>query len=429
MLITLTDDQRTSLGDDLLQRFLRYVQIDSTAVKANPTSTDPSSPGQIEMLRLLKRELSGLPGLSDIEIAGRYLYATLPASPGAVGPPIGLLAHVDTSYEVSGKGVKPVVIREYDGSEIRFPDNPDLVLSPDDSDCPVLREFKGKTIITASGTTNLGADDKCGVADIMALVKFLLEHPEWPHPELRLVFTTDEEIGHGVEHIDYSRLPKYCYTVDGAGPGEIECESFDASEATLVFNGRVFHPGQQGYKRLVNAAVAAARFATLLPATEAPESTTGWDGFFYVTDISGTCAEAKITLIMRDFTEAALARRAEVLTRIKDTVLATTPDLAVELTIKPQYSNMRRYVDQHPASMELLRAAVIDAELTPKEIPIRGGTDGCALSKNGHPCPNIFAGEFNFHSLTEFAVLEVMVSAVETMLHLCRRWAEHEAAA
>ncbi len=361
---------RGFLREQARGRFLRYVRANTKSDESS--ATHPSTSCQWDLLRMLEQECRDL-GLADVNVGDAgYVYATLPARPGTACEPFGLLAHVDTSPEQPGDGVKPVLHKQWDGSAIRFEDAPDLALTP--KDCPELAHFKGDTIITASGGTLLGADDKAGVAEIMAAVAALRHFKDLPHGEVRVCFTSDEEVGAGTVGIDLSRLPKYCYTMDGGFPGELEAECFDAWKVELRFRGIGVHPGYAKGK-LVNAATSAARFLAELPESETPERTAGREGFYYVYDLSAGCDQAKVGLIVRDFEAPANQARIARLQDLARTFEARYPGLAVQVEAREQYRNMREIIKDHPRVVELAYAApdYADEYTTVFDAPVRFG--------------------------------------------------------
>ncbi len=330
-------------------------------------------------------------------------------------------AHVDTSPSESGNGVAPVLHENYDGGPISFPKNPGLVLSPAEE--PELLEFRGDAVITGSGDTLLGADDKAGVAEIMAALAALVRFPGLAHPELRIVFTPDEEIGRGTDGIDLKRLGTYGYTMDGGMVGELEDECFNAHKAVLVFKGRNIHPGYAKNK-MINAVAIAARFIASLPEAESPEHTEKREGFFHLVDLRGDENEARAVLIVRDFEAGENARRVELLRRQTAVFQVRYPGLEIELTATEQYRNMNEVLARHPALVEKARRAMAAAGIEVIRKAIRGGTDGARLSFMGMPTPNVFAGGMRFHSKSEWIPVSGLQKAAETIVHLCRLWAE-----
>lgn len=411
----------------VLERFLRYVQIDTRADAE--VASSPSTPGQLVLLDLLADELRAM-GAHDVERdAHGYVMATLPATPGAAPgtPTIGFVAHVDTSPEMSGTGVKPLVHRAWDGRDLVLPDAPDAVLRA--SDQPELAAQIGHDIVTASGTTLLGSDDKAGVAEIMAAAQFLLEHPELPHGPIRIGFTPDEEIGRGADHFDVARFGAACaYTLDGGNVGELEMESFSANLAVVTFQGFNTHPGYAKGK-MVSAIRMAAAFIDSLPRDLSPEETDGYDGFLhpYQVDASVDCTTVKV--LLRDFSTPALADKARLVERLAADAAARFPGGRAEVVVQTQYRNMREVLDRHPDVVERAAEAMRRAGLAVVRKPIRGGTDGSRLSFMGLPTPNLFAGEHNFHSRLEWTSVQDLEAAVRVIVQLCQVWAEAPPAA
>ena len=409
------------LRQEALERFLRYVQVDTRSDENCDRS--PSSDGQLELAGMIAAELGALDmGAVELDRHG-YLYAVLPASRGTSGPAITFCAHLDTSPSESGAGVRPVRHPDYDGGEIRFGDAPDLVLCPAMS--PELLKFKGDDIITAGGTTLLGADDKAGLAEIMAALAAFRRFERLVHPELRIVFTPDEEIGRGADRIDMTRLGRFGYTLDGGLTGELETECFDARGAHLVFYGRNIHPGY-AKDRMINAAAIAARWVAALPEAQTPEHTEGREGFWHLLQIEGDENTAHLRMILRDFEKARNQGRIDLLEQLNRTFELRYQGLRIELKIKDQYRNMHAVLEQHPRVVALAEQAIAAAGLTVIRKPIRGGTDGARLCFMGLPCPNIFAGGLMFHSKTEWIPVSALQKASEVVVHLCRLWAHAE---
>lgn len=406
----------------VLDRFLRYVTYDTQSDEAS--ATYPSTAKQLVLLRDLAAELQAL-GLTDAAIDEfGYVTATIPATPAKAGvPAIGFLAHVDTSPEMPGANVKPIVHRRYDGRDLVLPDDPTAVLRL--ADDPALADQLGHDIVTASGTTLLGADDKAGVAEIMTAAAWLVAHPEIPHGPIRIGFTPDEEVGRGTDHFDVARFGAlYAYTLDGGVRGEIEVESFSADAMTVTFHGRNTHPGY-AKGRMINAIKIAAAFIDRLPHDAlSPETTSGYDGFVHPYVIQAGVERTSVRLIVRDFVTAGLKEKAALLERLAREAAAGYPGASVEFAVEQQYRNMKEVLDRHPAIAEHAREAIRRAGLEPRTQPIRGGTDGCRLSFMGLPAANLFAGEHNFHSRLEWVSAQDMEKAVEVIVHLCRIWAE-----
>ncbi len=405
------------LRQDAGARFLRYVQINTTSDEKS--GTHPSSSVQWNLARRLEIELGEL-GLNQILVDDAcYVYATLPASEGGAAVPITFCAHLDPSPSESGADVKPIRHANYDGGALTFPDNPELTLSPTDS--PELRDCIGHTIITAAGTTLLGADDKAGIAEIMAALAAFREFPQLRHPELRIVFTPDEEIGEGADGITMEALGTYGYTMDGGDIGELENECFDAMRATLVFHGHNVHPGK-AKNRMRNAAAIAARFLTALPEYDTPEHTELREGFWHLTEIQGHENRALFSIIIRDFEHARNEQRVQLLRDLITAFETQYPGLRIELDIKKQYQNMHDVLQHHPEVTQKAAEAIRLAGLTVKTNAIRGGTDGARLSFKGMPTPNIFSGGMLVHSKKEWISELALQKAAEVILHLCRLW-------
>jgi tripeptide aminopeptidase len=401
----------------VLDRFLRYVTVDT---RADERSTSwPSTPGQLALAEDLVAELHSL-GIADADVdANGYVMATVPATPGLEDvPAIGLIAHVDTSPEMPGDNVTPLVHRTWSGGDIALPDAPDAVLRP--SEDPALAACVGHDIVTASGLTLLGGDDKAGVAEIMTAAEHLMRHHDLPHGRIRIGFTPDEEIGRGADRFDVDRFgAAYAYTLDGGAPGELEYESFSANAMTVTFRGFNAHPGY-AKGRMVNAIKLAAAFIGRLPADLSPETTDGYQGFVHPYVVNASVDQTSVRLLLRDFRTVALDDYAALVRRLAREAVAGHPRATVEFKIEESYRNMREILDQHPAAVTRARAALTRTGLTPLERPIRGGTDGSRLSFMGLPTPNLFAGEHNFHSRLEWVSRQEMEKAVEVIVEICR---------
>jgi tripeptide aminopeptidase len=405
--------------DSLLERFLRYVRVDTQADEAS--STYPSSPGQLELGRVLAEELRAL-GLRDASQDERgIVLATIPATPGHSAPTIAWIAHVDTSPETSGRGVKPVVHRPYDGGDIVLPGDPSKVLRAADN--PELARLKGQTIITTDGTTLLGGDDKAGVAVIVEAAAQLLARPEVPHGPIRVCFTCDEEVGHGVDHVDLGKLGAVAgYTLDGGGVGEIDNETFSADLAVVTVRGVNIHPSiAKG--RMVNALRVAGTFLDRLPRTgQSPETTEGREGFLHPYRIEGGVAEVALRILLRDFDTPRLAERAEALRELARSVVAEHPQARIDVAVSKQYRNMADGLRREPRAVALAQEAMRRAGVEPKLTIVRGGTDGSRLTELGLPTPNLSTGEHNIHSPLEWTCLEEMATAVRVLIELARVW-------
>ena len=398
-----------TLAPDLLERFQRYVRVDTQS--SPDTGAEPSTPGQLELGRLLVEELHAI-GLGDAAMdEGGFTFATLPGG----RPVVGLLAHVDTTPEVPGAGVEPIVHRGYDGGAIELP-REGTVLDPEAM--PVLAAKRGHDIVTSSGDTLLGADDKAGVAEIMAAVAHLAAHPELPRPTLRVGFTPDEEIGLGATRFDLERFGASCaYTLDGSQPGELQDETFSAVGVTVTFRGVDVHPGWATGK-LVNATRLAGRFLTALPPELTPEATRDREGFVHVHDVGATTARAVLKLIVRDFDDELLERHVALVRRTAEAVAAD-----VEVEVSRQYSNMRRHLEAVPEVVDRAAQAIRAEGLDVVRVPIRGGTDGSILTARGLPTPNLFTGGHEYHSKREWASVQDMASAAAVIVRLAEAWA------
>jgi tripeptide aminopeptidase len=418
-----TSDLAGELAADVLARFDRYVRIDTQAVRDRTGC--PSSPGQLDLAWLLVTELIEIGVRNATLDENGYVTATLPASGGEAGreaPVIGLLAHVDVSPDAPAAGVEPIVHREYDGGVIRLPRG-GTVLDPS-----TMRELSGKEgedVVTSSGDTLLGADDKAGIAEIMAAVAYLAGHPEVGRPTVRIAFTPDEEIGLGAELFDVEAFGAKCaYTMDGSTIGELQDETFSAVEVRIRITGVDVHPGYATGK-LVNAARLAGRIVAGLPsATLTPESTSGREGFIHVYELTGSSGEAEIRAIVRDFDDDLLADHVRVLREIAEDVVGSEPTASMELDVTPQYPNMRKYLEDFPEIVEAAETAIRAEGLELIRKPIRGGTDGSRLSAMGLPTPNIFAGGHEFHSVREWVSVRDMAAAAAVIVRLAGVWAD-----
>jgi tripeptide aminopeptidase len=420
----LDEEAAQAFAQAVEERFLRYVQIDTTSDAA--TATVPSTPGQFDLLRMLETELRAM-GAADVTLTENgFLFATLPATvPEAAQediPVIAYLAHVDTVPGIGGELVTPRVHRAYDGQPILFPEDDQLVLSPESS--PYLAQKIGHDIVTASGGSVLGADDKSGVAIIMTMAGHLLGHPEIVHGEIRLVFTPDEEIGTGIGNIDLSLLNAgYAYTLDGGEVGEVVYETFSADQANVKITGVSTHPGHAKGK-MVNALLYAAKFAVMLPqSTRTPETTDGREGFIHLTNIEGTAAEATLHYILRDFELDGLAAHGELLLSVCDAVQRSDPRLKVECTITPQYRNMRYWLEEDMRPVNLAVQAMHGLGIEPICPPVRGGTDGSQLTAMGVSTPNLFTGMQEYHSPLEWVSVQDMAQAAQLLVRLSEIWA------
>ncbi|HWZ34745.1 MAG TPA: peptidase T [Mucilaginibacter sp.] len=408
-------------GFTVTERFLRYVTIDT---QSDPSSkTFPSTQKQKNLGNLLVNELLEI-GVTDAHLDEfGYVYATIPANTDKSNVPvICFCSHMDTSPDCSGENVRPIIHKNYDGADLVLPDDPTQILRLHEH--PALKSQLGNDIITASGTTLLGADNKAGVAEIMDACYHLINNPQIKHGNIRILFTPDEEIGHGVDKVDIKKLGAYAgYTIDGESAGNMENETFSADGARLIINGVSSHPGFAKGK-MESAIKIAAIIVAMLPFDQAPENTEAMEGFIHPIGINGHVEQAAIDFIIRDFEAENLERYANEIRRIADEVLEDFPGSTYELQVTEQYRNMKQKLDEHPEivtyGMEAIKRAGMDAKLC----SIRGGTDGSRLSFMGLPCPNIFAGEHAFHGKQEWVSVQDMQKAVMTILHLSAIWEE-----
>ncbi len=400
---------------------MRYVQVDT---QSDPTSaSQPSTEKQKDLSRILVEELKKL-GITDAELDEHgYVYATLPATTIKDVPVLCYCAHVDTAPDCSGKDVKPILHRKWDGSDIVLPDDKNVVISANNH--TYLKERVGDDIITASGHTLLGADDKAGVAIIMDLANYLIQHPEIKHGKIRILFTPDEEVGRGVAAIDMKKLgANYGYTLDGGERGHLEGETFSADAVVITFTGVSAHPGYAKGK-MVNAIKVASAFVDSLPKDEwCPETTEGMQGFVHPTSIEGGLEQATVQFIIRDFVTAQLEKHED---RLRDLMYKTAeqfPGVTTTFVVKEQYRNMKEILDLHPQVMDYAEEAYVRAGMIVERKSIRGGTDGSRLSFMGLPCPNLFTGEMGIHSKQEYVSVQDMEKAVEMLVHLSGIWEE-----
>jgi tripeptide aminopeptidase len=403
-------------------RFLRYVTFDTQSDERSDTY--PSTAKQLVLLTRLVDELKEI-GVADASIDQYgYVMASIPASPGKEQvPAVGFVAHVDTSPEVSGANVRPLVHKNYDGRDLVLPDDPAMVLR--EADNPELKDQRGHDIITASGLTLLGADDKSGVAEIMAAAEYLMTHPEVPRGPVKIGFTPDEEVGRGTQYFDVNRFgARFAYTLDGPQRGDLEIENFSADAMTIIVKGFNVHPGY-AKGRMVSAVKLAAEFVHRLPRHGlSPETTDGYEGYVHPHTIEGGVERAVVRLLLRDFTTKGLDQKARMLTDLADEVVRPFPAASIEVDRKESYRNMKEVLDRYPEVVEHAKTAMKRAGLTPRFRQIRGGTDGARLSFMGLPTPNLFAGEHNIHSRLEWTSVQDMDKAVEVIVGICRSWAD-----
>jgi len=407
---------------NVAERFMRYAQIDTTA---DPNSTSfPSSAKQRDLAQLLYNELIDL-GLSDVEIdEWSYVFATIPSNVSQPLPTICFCSHMDTAPDCSGTNVKPILHRNYNGQPITLPDDPTQILRTEDH--PYLLQKIGDDLITASGSTLLGADDKAGVAIIMELAAYLQAHPEIPHGNIRILFTPDEEVGRGVEQLNMQKLnADFGYTLDGGPLGDIEDETFSADAATVTFHGVSAHPGYAKGK-MINAIKLASDFVASLPKDcWSPETTEKRQGFVHPTSIEGALEKASVQLILRDHDTSLLQTYAERLKAMAENTISAHPGARYELHVQEQYRNMKEILKDVPFVADYAALAMQKAGLTPKRAIIRGGTDGSRLSFMGLPCPNIFTGEMAIHSKLEYVSVQDMEKAIDTLVELVQIWQTH----
>ena len=403
---------------NITERFLKYVSYDTQS--AEDTGTTPSTAKQMAFAEVLRQELID-EGLSDVELDSQgYLYATLPANTGKRVPTIGFIAHMDTSPDASGANVKPRIVHDYDGGDITL--SPGIVSSP--KLFPELLAHKGEDLIVTDGTTLLGADDKAGIAEIVQAMVYLREHPEIEHGTVRIGFNPDEEIGLGAHHFDVERFGcQFAYTMDGSEVGELEFENFNAASAKVSIRGCSVHPGYAKGK-MVNAARISTELVQMLPQDETPETTEGYEGFFHLTSLSGSCQEAQLSFIIRDHDRDIFELRKAQMQQIVERINQRYGTGTVTLQLTDQYYNMREQLADKMHIIDIAKQAISEAGVTPRVQPIRGGTDGAQLSFRGLPCPNIFAGGINFHGPHEFLPIPSMQKAMQTVVNICRITAE-----
>ena len=397
----------------VVDRFLKYVKFDTES--STETGTTPSTPGQMVLARELEKELQEM-GLEDISLDEKgYIMATLPANTDKKVPTIGFVAHMDTSPDLTGKDVNPQIVKNYDGKDIILNKELNIILSP--NDFPEMQDYIGQDLIVTDGKTLLGADDKAGIAEILTAIKYLKDHPEIKHGKIRIGFTPDEEIGAGADYFDVEKFGcEWAYTMDGGPIGELEYENFNAAGVKINIQGRSVHPGYAKDK-MVNALVVANKLVSLLPSNERPEHTTGYEGFYHLTNISGTVDAATVGYIIRDHDREIFEKRKQVMLDTIAFINKLYPD-STTVEIKDQYYNMREKVEPVKHVVDLAFEAMTAVGVTPIVKPIRGGTDGARLSFMGLPCPNIFAGGHNFHGRYEFVPIQSMEKAVQVIVKI-----------
>ncbi len=409
-------------AETVTDRFLKYVKIDTQSDPESPTV--PSTAKQKNLGKVLVEELKAI-GIKDAELDEHgYVYATIPATSAKKVPVLCFCSHMDTSPDCSGANVNPIIHKNYQGGNIQLPNDKTQVLTP--AAHPDLLNQKGNDIVTADGTTLLGADNKAGLAEIMAAAEYLMKHPEVKHGVIRILFTPDEEIGRGVDKVDMKKLgAQFGYTMDGESLGHIEAENFSADAVVITITGVSAHPGfAKG--QMESAIKIASAIVDKLPNHKlSPESTEGMEGFVHPTSISGSIEQATIKFIIRDFVTHGLAEKENLLHEIAEKVISHYPNSKYEFKITEQYRNMKVEIDKHPQIIKYAEEAMIRAGIKPHMQSIRGGTDGARLSFMGMPCPNIFAGEHAFHGKQEWVSVQDMQKAAETIVNICGVWEEH----
>ena len=405
----------------LVERFLKYVSFDTQSNEESGAT--PSTPGQMVFAEYLKEELETL-GLEEVSLDDNgYLYATLPANVEGDAPVVGFIAHMDTSPDMSGKDVKPRIVPAYDGGDITLCAEEGIVLSP--AQFPELLEHRGEDLIVTDGHTLLGADDKAGIAEIVSAIVYLQQHPEVKHGKIRIGFNPDEEIGLGAHKFDVEKFGcDWAYTMDGGEVGELEFENFNAASAKLVFKGRNVHPGYAKGK-MINSLRVANRFMSLLPDSETPEHTEGYEGFYHLVGVNGEVEQTTVSYIIRDHDSTRFEARKATMQRLADFINAEYGEGTVTLELKDQYYNMRRQIEPVMHVIDIAFQAMKEAGVEPCVRAIRGGTDGAQLSFKGLPCPNIFAGGLNFHGRYEFVPIPSMEKAMNVIVKIAELAAAH----
>jgi tripeptide aminopeptidase len=398
----------------VVEKFLKYVSFDTRSEE--DSATVPSTSGQLVFAKELVEEMKSI-GLKDAAMDEKgYIMATLPSNIEKEIPTIGFIAHMDTSMEMSGANVKPKFVENYDGGDILLNKEHNVVLSP--NDFPELKNYIGQTLITTDGTTLLGADDKAGVAEIMAAMEYIINNPEIKHGTIRIGFTPDEEVGRGADHFDVEKFgADLAYTIDGGEIGELECENFNAASAKVTVRGRSVHPGYAKGK-MINSTLIAGELISMFPKDETPENTEGYEGFYHLVSMSGGVEETKLSYIIRDFDEKGFERRKKIVTGYADTLKKKYGDNTVALEIKEQYRNMKEKIEPVKHVVDIAFQAMKESNIVPKVQPIRGGTDGARLSFMGLPTPNIFTGGHNFHGKYEYVPVYSMEKAVEVIIKI-----------
>ncbi len=402
--------------ENLIKRFVKYAKVHTTS--SEDSETVPSTEIQKDLGKILVEDLKEI-GLSDAYMDDKgYVYATLKANTDKNLKKIGFIAHMDTSPAASGENVNPQIHRNYDGGDIVVNKEKNIVLSP--NEFSILSEKVGKTIITSDGTTLLGADDKAGITEIIEALKYIIENPQIEHSDIKVCFTPDEEVGRGADFFDVEGFnTDFAYTVDGGEIGELEYENFNASSVDVKIIGKSVHPGS-AYNVMINAASVATEFNSMVPQNEVPEKTKGYEGFYMLTSISGEVDEAKLSYILRDFDLDGLNQRKAKIEEITKTLQQKYGEDRIIVDIKDSYYNMKEKIEPVMYIIDLAKKAMKDADIEPKIVPIRGGTDGARISYMGIPTPNLFTGGYNFHGYYEYAVAEEMEKAKEVIINIVK---------
>lgn len=404
------------MKQEIIERFTKYVKVNT---QSDPNSnTCPSTPGQLELGKMLVKELKAI-GMEDVTMdENGYVMATLPANTDKDVPTIGFLAHMDTATEFTGENVNPQIVEKYDGGDIILNESLNIVLSP--KDFPELANYKGHTLITTDGTTLLGADNKAGIAEIMTAMAYLIQHPEIKHGKVRVAFTPDEEIGRGPHKFDVAKFgAKFAYTVDGGPLGELEYESFNAAEAKITIKGKNVHPGTAKGK-MINSMKIAMEFHGQLPANEAPEHTEGYEGFYHLLSFQGNVEETMLHYIIRDFDRQQFEARKAKMQEIAAKLQEKYGKERIMIEIKDQYYNMKEKIEPVREVVDIAYEAMKNLNIEPKISPIRGGTDGSQLSYMGLPTPNIFTGGENFHGRYEYISVDNMIKATNVIIEIIK---------
>lgn len=410
------------MREKLIERFIAYAKIDT---QSNEESTAiPSTPGQMELAKVLEEELKAI-GMTEVETdENGYLMATLPSNTAKEIPVIGFLAHLDTATDFTGKNVNPQIVSNYDGKDITLNESLNVVLSG--REFPELSSYKGHTLITTDGTTLLGADNKAGITEIMTAMDYLIQHPEIEHGKIRVAFTPDEEIGRGPHHFDVNRFnASFAYTVDGGPLGELQYESFNAAAAKVTFHGNSVHPGTAKDK-MVNAGKLAAEFICKFPDLESPEHTEGYEGFYHLTSVEGDVEKTRAQYIIRDHDRGKFEERKNMIEQFVKEMKEKYGEAAVELEMADQYYNMKEKIEPVMEIVDIAGEAMKKFSITPIIEPVRGGTDGSQLSYMGLPTPNLFTGGENFHGKFEYISVENMEKAVKVIVEIVNMFAQKQ---